>query len=187
MIHNYSIGLLKGVLKMFFEDDDIKEIITKGFAFLSIRTGGLLAGYLFTYLITTNFGASAYGLIVLCFSIFLFIGILGRLGLDINLVRYYSIEKNISNPGLFYRVLTKVFLITALISILLYTFRELVIGQLFSKPGLEQYFVWIVIAIPFWAVALVCGGVLRARNKNNWFAFLSNPGRFAFSLIFPVW
>ena len=169
--------------KRLFKDSDKEEIIVKGFSFLSIRTAGLLAGYIFTYLITTNFGASAYGLLVLCFSIFLFVGILGRLGLDVNLIRYYSIEENTKDSGLFYRVLIKAFLITTLFSIVLYLFRELIIYELFNKPELMPYYIWMALAIPFWSVALICGGVLRARKNNNWFAFLGNPGRFAFSLI----
>ncbi len=174
---------MKEVFKKIFENDDRKEIITKGFSFLSIRAVGLLAGYFFTYFITITFGASIYGLIVLCFSIFLFIGILGRLGLDINLVRYYSIKSNVKDPGLFYRVLAKAFLITSFGSLLLYYFQDEVIYKLFNKPDLKQFYIWILIAIPFWAVALICGGVLRARNKNNWFAFLGSPGRFILSLI----
>ena len=174
---------MKHYVRKVFDDEDSKEILAKGFSFLSVRTAGLLVGYLFTYFITINYGASVYGLVVLCFSLFLFCGIFGRLGLDINLVRYYSEESNMADTGLFYRVLVKSFLIASLIATILYFSRDLFIYDLFKKPDLEPYFIWMVMAIPFWSITLVCAGFLRARKQNKWFAFLNNPARFLFSLI----
>lgn len=174
---------MKQLIHKIFNDEDRKEILTKGISFLSVRTAGLFAGYLFTYIITTNYGASVYGLIALCFSLFLFCGIFGRLGLDINLVRYYSEEENLKDPGLFYKVLIKSFLVSSAFATILYLSRDVFILQLFKKPDLEPYFIWAVLAIPFWSVTLVCAGLLRARKQNKWFAFLNNPARFLFSLI----
>lgn len=174
---------MKQKLQNIWQDSDRKEILTRGFSFLTIRTAGLFAGYLFTFFITTNYGASVYGLIALCFSLFLFCGIFGRLGLDINLVRYYSEDANLKDPGLFYRVLIKSFLASSIVASILYLSRDLFILQLFKKPDLEPYFIWTVLAIPFWSITLVCAGLLRARKQNIWFAFLNNPARFLFSLI----
>ena len=144
---------------------------------------GLLAGYLFTYLITVNYGANIFGLLSLCFSIFLFLGILGRIGVDINLVKQYAEEKNFSDKGLFYRVVLKSFILATVLSVLLIIFKDVLVIALFKKPELQPYIFWTALAIPFWTLTLVCAGLLRARKKNKWFAFLNIPGRFTMALI----
>lgn len=174
---------MKQQLQNIWQDSDRKEILTKGFSFLTIRTAGLLAGYIFTYLITINYGASVYGLVSLCFSLFIFAGILGRLGTDIHLVKFYSDEKNIGDSGLFYRVLIISFLAASLLGALLYWGQDLFVISLFDKPQLRPYILWTSLAIPFWSATLVCAGVLRARKQNKWFAFLNNPARFAFATL----
>ena len=174
---------MKQKIQNIWNDDDRKEILTKGFSFLTIRTVGLFAGYIFTYLITINYGASVFGLVSLCFSLFIFAGILGRLGTDINLVKFYSDENNLGDSGLFLRVLVKSFIAASLLGALLYWGQDLFIITLFDKPQLRPYIIWTALAIPFWTTTMVCAGVLRARRQNRWFAFLNNPGRFTLATI----
>ena len=171
-------------VKDILSDVDSKEILLKGFYFLSIRAIGLFMGYFFTFLVAKYYGAATLGLISLCFSIFLFAGIMGRLGLDINLVRYYSTEANLNDTGLFYRVLLKSFLGSSIIALIVFLLKDYIIYDIFRKPQLEPYFIWAVLAVPMWSGTLVCAGLLRARKKNKWFAFLNNPGRFTFTVLF---
>ena len=180
---------MKNSINKLLVDRDLKEILSKGFSFLIIRLLGILAGYYFIYLITNHYGASVYGLVSLCFSIIIVTGILGRFGIDINLVKYYGSDTNWAEKGLFYRVLLKSFMISAILVLLLYFSKDLIVLKLFKKPQLEPYYLWAIFSIPFWSAALVCGGLLRAKRKNNWIAFLNNPGRFVFSVIslFVLW
>lgn len=141
-------------------------------------------GYLFTFLVAKYYGAATLGLISLCFSIFLFAGIMGRLGLDVNLVRYYSTEANLNDTGLFYKVLLKSFIGSSIIAIIVFLLKDYIIYDIFGKPQLEPYFIWTVLAIPMWSGTLVCAGLLRGRKNNKWFAFLNNPGRFSFTVLF---
>ena len=171
-------------LKSKWADVDSKEILTKGFSFFIFRAGGLFAGYLFTFLIARIYGASVNGLVALGFTLFLFVSIFGRLGIDVNLVKFYSNKENWEkNLGLFYRVLLKSFAFSAVLAFLLYLGKAFFVYSLFKKPKLEPYMIWVVMAIPFWSITLVCAGLLRAKQKNNWFAFLNNPGRFILALI----
>lgn len=170
-------------IKSIFNDNDFKEILTKGFSFLLIRMGGLIAGYIFTYLIAKNFGAATNGLVALSFTMLLCVGIFGRLGIDINVVRYYAIVKNTHDKGLFYKLLLLSFLLSSVLSLMLYVFRDLFIINIFNKPQLEPYFFWVVLTIPLWSIVLICGGLFRAKKQNIWFAFLDSPGRFILSLL----
>lgn len=170
-------------IKNIWKDTDRKELLSKSFTFLSIRVIGVFAGYLFTYLITTQFGANIFGLISLCFSIFLFASILGRLGIDINLVNHYADDDKLRDKGLFFRVVLKSFVAACILAYLLYVLKDYYIVPVFKKPELDPFIFWTVLAIPFWTLTLVCGGLLRARKMNRWFAFLNIPGRMIFALV----
>ena len=174
---------INGRLKNVLGDLDFKEILFKGFTFLSTRIFGLIAGYVFTLLTTRYFGAEVYGFIALCFSLFVFSAIIGRLGIDVNLVRFYSSPQNWDDSGLFFRVLLKSIVLSALISLGLYLLREFFSFTVFDKPDLIPYFGWLCLSIPFWSITLVCAGFLRAKKKIIWFAFFNNPGRFVLAVV----
>lgn len=176
---------MKKRLQQLLQDTDQKEILTKGFSFLGFRLGGTLVGYFFTLFITQKFGADIYGIIALGFSMFLILSVIGRLGLDINLVRFFSDDKNDSETGIFYKSVLKSFLLSAFLAGLIYLIREPIVMQVFRepKPELLPYLPWILGAIPFWALALVSSSYFRAKKQNNIFAFFDNPSRFLFSLL----
>jgi O-antigen/teichoic acid export membrane protein len=173
-------------IKNIFTDKDFEEILTKGFSFLIFRVSGLIAGYIFMYLIAINYGASGNGLIALSFILFLIFGVLSKLGTDINLIRFFSSSKNNQDKGLFYQTIIITFLFSSVLAVLLYVFKDVFIYKIFNKPQLEPYIFWVTLAIPFWTIVLICGGLFRAKKKNNWFAFSDNPGRFLFALTFFI-
>jgi len=166
-------------------DQDQREVIKKGIFFMGFRAKGILGGYLFTLYITNNYGASLNGLVVLGFSIFMFATIIGRLGIDVNLIKFYSTKDNWeNNPGVFYRVLLKSFFFSSLLVLILYMGRNFVVIDLFKKPQLSPYYFWAILAIPGWVITMLCAGALRAKGYNNWFAFFNNTGRFLFAFLF---
>ncbi len=175
------------MIKHITKDIQKQEILTKAFSFILFRGGGLLTGYLFTFLITNHYGATVWGLMVLSLTLFLFVGIFGRLGVDINIVKHYSKEIDITyNSGLFYSVLLKTIIVSTVIAIILFLSKDFLSFHLFKKPNLEPYIAWVAMAIPFWSIVLICGGLQRSKGSNNWYAFLDNPGRFLFSLLFLI-
>lgn len=152
---------------------------------MGFRGVGILGGYLFTLYITNNYGADLNGLVVLSFSIFMFATIIGRLGIDVNLIKFYSTEGNWEeDPGVFYRVLLKSLFFSSLLVFILYLARDFLVIDLFKKPQLSPYYFWAIVAIPGWVITMLCAGALRARGFNNWFAFFNNTGRFSFAFIF---
>lgn len=165
-------------------DQDQKEIIKKGIFFMGFRGVGILAGYFFTLYITTHFGAALNGLVNLSFSVFMFASIIGRLGIDVNLIKFYAREGNWERePGLFYRVLIKSFFVSLLLVAILFLIEDLIVIDLFKKPQLSPYYFWGVLSIPGWVTTMLCAGALRAKGLNNWFAFYNNTGRFLFALV----
>ena len=170
-----------------FKDSDKKEILSKGFSFLVFSLSGTLAGYLFTLFVARNFGASVNGLIAISFSIFMMATMLGRLGIDINLVKYYSDENVIrADTGTFFKMLLKALVFSSLIGVLVYFLRELIAIKIFGKEQLIPYLKWISFAIPLWVSTLLCASFFRAIRKNKTYAFLNNAGRFLVTLILAV-
>lgn len=164
---------------------DKSEILKKGISFLTFRFAGILAGYIFTFIIAKYYGASVNGLVALSFTLFLIISIFGKLGIDTNLIKYYSVEKNQNeNPGLLYIVLTTAVFFSLLLSGILYSFKDYISTQIFKKPQLEPYLIWTSLAITPWVIVVVCSGYFRALKMNNHFAFFNNSGRFIMALIF---
>ena len=170
-----------------FKDSDKKEILSKGFSFLVFSLSGTLAGYLFTLFVARNFGASVNGLIAISFSIFMMATMLGRLGIDINLVKYYSDENVIrADTGTFFKMLMKALVFSSLIGVFVYFLRELIAIKIFGKEQLIPYLKWISFAIPLWVSTLLCASFFRAIRKNKTYAFLNNAGRFLATLILAV-
>jgi len=174
---------MKKIIKQVFNNEDYKEILNKGFSFLILRLGGLFLGYIFTFLIAREYGASILGLISLSFTLIMCLSIFGRLGIDVNLIPFFSIESNKNDSGLFFKVLLKAFIFSSLLAFVLYFFKEAISIKIFKKPQLEPYIIWSALTIPFWTITLVCAGLFRSLKKNTYFAFFNNPGRFLLTLL----
>lgn len=153
-----------------------------------LRIGGTFAGYLFTLFISNKFGEDIYGLVAIGFSIFLIISVIGRLGLDINMIKFFSQEKNDVESGIFYKSIIKSIFFSSLLAFLIYIFKEYIVLDLFKvpKPELIPFLPWVLAAIPLWSVTIISASFLRAKRKNNAFAFFNNPSRFLGGLILLI-
>ncbi len=181
----FENSLVNKSIQNILGDSDFKEILSKGFSYFIIRGLGIFMSYTFTFYITKTFGASVFGLFSIGISIFMIVSVIGRLGLDINLVKYYAVQKNAEDVGLFYKSIIKSFIVSSAICLLIYVFRFNIANDLFkdSKPDLIPYLNWILLSIPLWSITLVCASVSRAQKNIKWFAFVSMFCRFLFSLL----
>ncbi|MBT8257476.1 MAG: flippase [Bacteroidia bacterium] len=172
-------------LQRVFGDFDFNEIIQKGFSYMLIRGIGLISSYAFTVYVTKTFGASIFGLFSIAVSIFMIMSIVGKLGLDMHLVKYFSIETNLNDVGLFYRTILKSLIVASLISWMIFIFRFEIAENVFEnpKPGFVPYLNWILLSIPLWSITLICSSVSRAQKNIKWFSFISLVSRFVFSLL----
>jgi len=173
------------LLQKYLGDKESGEILSKGFSFLVIRLGGTIFSFAFTIYVTNRFGETDWGFIALGFSIFSIVSIFGRMGLDLNLVKFYSLDKNLKDSGVFYRSWIKVFLFSCVLSCLIYIFDEPLVNDVFlePKPGVLPYLHWLLLSIPFWSTVFVSAAIMRARKMNKAFAFYTMAGRFIVLLL----
>lgn len=175
-------------LQKITKDSDFSEIISKGFSYIGIRGIGILVSYGLTIFIARTFNSSVLGLYSICISVFMILSTFGTLGLDLNAVRYYSIDSNRENRNLFLKIILKSFLLSSLLSLIVYFLRSQIAIELFKipKPELIVYLKWVLLSVPFWSVTLICAGVYRASKKIVVFSFLSQSSRYIFTLLIIV-
>ena len=175
-------------LKKTLDNTNYQEILSKGLSFMLLRLLGAFIGYSFILYITNTYGSDVYGLVAICFSMFMIISVFGRLGLDTNIVRFFSSEKNDDETMLFFRSIFKSIIVSSLFALLIYYFREQLVLKIYQnpKPKLVLYLPWVLAAIPLWNIAMICASYLRAKKMTRLFAFLENPSRFLFSFIFLI-
>lgn len=176
---------MKRLSATIFKDPDKKEILTKGFSFLVLRLFGAVVGYIFTIYVSNKYGADVYGLVALCFSIFLIVGVFGRLGLDTNLIKFFSQDKNDTEAGIFYKSIIISFIASCFFAVIVYVFREPIVLEFYQdpKPELLDYLPWVLACIPFWNVAMICSSLLRAKKQSMAYSFINYPSRFLFSVL----
>lgn len=179
---------MKKRIQKILGDTDQKEILSKGFSFLVFRILGAVVGYLFIFYVSNTYGADIYGLIALGLSMFLIISEFGRLGLDTNIVKFFSQDKHDSEAGIFFKSLGISFFASSFLAWVVYYFSDVIVLKFYQepKPELLEYLPWILFAIPFWNIAMISASFLRAKKRNNAFAFLNNPSRFLFSLLLVI-
>lgn len=178
---------LNNLLAKYF-DSDATELVSKSISFIVIRVLGTVFSFAFSYYVTQNFGADIYGLVSLGFTFFLIISVIGRLGLDINFVKYFSVSKSNKDSGLYFVSLLKSFFFTGLLSLIIFLCEDYLVNEVFDKPKPEliPYLNWILPAVPFWSVTILNANYLRARRQSNWYAFFNTSSRFLFTLVFLV-
>lgn len=176
------------LFQKYLGNQDFSEIVTKGFSFFLIRLLSALIGYIFTIYVSNKYGTDVYGLIALGLSMFMILSVLGRLGLETNIVKFFSQDKNDLESGIFFKSILISFFVSCIISYLLYFFSDDIVYKLYKepKPELLDYLPWILAAIPFWNIAVICASLLRAKKLNNAFAFITNISRFLLAFILII-
>jgi O-antigen/teichoic acid export membrane protein len=168
------------VVKKLFGDNDKLEILSKSLSFLIIKVIGTIFSFLFTLYITNTFGKDVWGLFALAMSIFTIASIIGGLGLNLHLVKYFSQDKNIEDTGIYFLSLIKVLFFSSILALIILLFSETLVTEVFlePKPELLPYLYWILPSVPFWSVIILSSGIMRAKKMNKLNAFYSMTGRF---------
>lgn len=177
--------MLNKLLTKYF-DTDSSELLSKSISYLIIRVLGTIFTFGFSYYVIKEYSSSTYGLISLAFSFFLILSVIGRLGLDINIVKHFSINNKSDDCGLFFQSLFFSFIFTSFLCLIIYWQSDYIVNRIFEKPKPEllPYLNWVLPSIPFWSITLISAHYLRAKKLNNWFVFFNSSSRFLFSLIF---
>ena len=172
--------MINKIFNTFVKDTNNKEVFSKSLVFFVFKIGGFFLGYLFTILITRNFGKSTYGLITLAFTVFMIFSVISKFGFDINLTRLASSGKYSKSQikNLYFKSTAIAFLIASTIATLFVLNLEFISLQIFKKIQFSNYLFWAALAMPFWTVVFINAGIFRGFKKNTLFSIFNSFGRF---------
>ena len=166
-------------------DKHFAELVKgSGIAF-TLRIVGIIAGYIFTLLVTRTLGAEAWGIFSLSLVVLQIASVIGRLGMDTTLLRFtaeYTAKRQEDTLKEIYRkILILVIPSSILITIFIYLLSPILAGRIFHKPYLYTYFKAMALAIvPFILLWIHTEG-LRGMSKIKEYMLLQQVGIFFFS------
>jgi len=169
------------------KDIHFRELIRGSVTFFVIRVLGILVTYMFTIIVTRNLGASAWGIFTLCLTILQITSVIGRLGLDIALLRFIA-QYNAQGKGgtakyIYLKSISLVIPFTLLLSVGLYFSAPVLAEKVFQKEQLTPYIKLIAFAILPFTLLYINSESLRAFKKIKEYATFQNLLPFLIALI----
>lgn len=147
-----AVSALKNRLLIFInKDENLYELLKGGSASLIFQVTALITGFLSTLLIANYFGAETLGVFSLSIAVLNLIVLFSRLGLDTALVRllatYNSQEQEDYSLETHRKAVNIVFIVSLLLTIMLFSLSPFVADFVFGNPALSTYFRIISLAI----------------------------------------
>jgi O-antigen/teichoic acid export membrane protein len=174
------IGLLRNSLQSWLQryrdDDSFRHLVKAGFFSLLIRVVGLATGFFVTVITSRFYGADALGIVSICIALLSFASVIGKLGMDVALMRYIAelFSKN-DFPAIKHVYLTSmkfIFPVCLLITVLLYFFSPYIAEHVFQKPHLSQLLrINSLFVLPL-VLLLVNGESIRGLHRIRAYTFL---------------
>ena len=162
------------------EDLHFKELLKgSGISFI-LKIIGMGFGYIFTILLTRNYGAKITGIYALSLVVLQVGTIIGRLGMDTAVLRFIAEynsqnKKNIVNE-VYKKIIKLIIPISLVISISVFFLSPYISHYFFHKNYLSNYFRIISIGIVPYVLFIINSESLRGLRKIKEYAFLQNIG-----------
>ena len=176
---------LKSTLKKLIRGADRQELSRKAGVFIFFRIAALVLGYAFTFWTIEYYGSTVYSMVVLGFTLFMVLSIVGKLGYDVTLTRYvasgqYGLKQV---GGYLFNSQLRVLGLSGLVAAMLILFKDWIATEVFDKPDFATYLFWTALAIPLWSLIYIHNGLYRGLKKNTLFSFYTAFGRFLLAII----
>ena len=171
----------------FNSDAHLNELIKGAGEALVLRIGGIIAGYVFTLLVTRTLGARVWGIFALSLVVLQIASVIGRLGMDTALLRFtaeYTAKKEIyALKEIYKKALTLVVPFSILVAISVYSLSPLLANKFFHKPYLTDYFritsFMVVPSVILW----IHSESIRGLKKIKEYMLLQQSGIFLIAVI----
>lgn len=161
-------------------DKHFAELVKgSGIAFV-LRVVGIIAGYIFTLLVTRTLGAEAWGIFALSLVVLQIASVIGRLGIDTALLRFtaeYVAKGEICTlKDIYKKTLTLVVPFSILVAISVYFLSPILANEVFHKPYLTNYFrIVSFIIVPF-VLLWIHSESIRGLKKIKEYMLLQQTG-----------
>lgn len=181
-------ALKNRLLDLFKKDVNFHELLKGSSDALFFQVAALIIGFLSTFLIANFFGAETLGVFSLSIAILSLIVVISQLGLDTSLVRLmssynaqgqddYSLETH-------KKAVKIAFVVSFLLTVLLFAFSHFIADQVFGNPSLSQYFRIISLAVFPLTLVSINSAAFRGYKQIKLYAYLRDVSARLFQLIF---
>lgn len=168
-------------------DRGFREVAREGGLTFLVRIGGLIAGYLFIFLISRFYGSEVLGAHTLSVTVLMMFTVLGRLGTDVNLVKHFAMAHADGKWDKILEVYRKTFMVVMIsgvvLSVLLYVFAPLIAEKIFQKPMLIPWFRVIAFGIFPMIMRFINSECYRGMGMNREYAYSQNVGYFLYASV----
>ncbi len=180
--------MLRKFKKTINDDLHLKEIIKGSGISFTLNIIGMGFGYIFTLLITRNYGADVTGIYALSLVVLQIASIIGCLGMDRAILRFVA-EYNSQNKKdiineIYKKIIKLVVPISLFVSLVIFLLSPYIANYFFHKNYLTNYFRIISIGIVPYVLFFINSESLRGLKKIKEYAFLKNIGIFFTASIF---
>ncbi len=169
-------------------DIHLAEILKGSSIAFVLRIIGIIAGYIFTLLITRGYGAEAMGIFALSFTLLQISSVIGRLGMDTALLRFVA---EYSSQGkweivkdIYKKAIKLVIPFSLFLSVLVFFLSPYIAEYIFKKPHLASYFQIASIGIVPFVLLFIHTESLRGLKKIKEYMFIQQGGDFYFSFCY---
>jgi O-antigen/teichoic acid export membrane protein len=169
--------MIKRLTSFFHKDDkDSSFVLKKSFLALAVRLVGMLAQYLFIFIVARLYGPKEQGTFTLCFTVLQLFAIFSQMGLDNRLTRIIAAHKDQSNPAIikttYLQSLQLTLTASSIWAIATFLAAPFIAGTIFSKPELTDELQQTCMAfVPFVIIGLNSAGYRGFKNMTGFMIF----------------
>ncbi|MBX7181396.1 MAG: flippase [Bacteroidia bacterium] len=175
------------LISKFLQTKGKNELLTGSIITFFLRIAGMGAGYIFSLQITRNYGADAWGMFSLTFTVFSFGAILSTFGLDgaiLRLVPELVVKKQLIFLSPIYRKLALLGSIISLATMMaIYLLSKQIAITLFDNKSLIDWIKYSALLVLPITLCNINSQLLRGLKKIKEYVFLDMVARFLFPAI----
>ncbi|CAN5528372.1 N/A [soil metagenome] len=139
------IGLLRNSFRewsvRFSKDESFRHLVRASFFSLLIRVVGLTTGFFVTVITSRFYGADALGIVSICIAILSFASVIGKLGMDVALMRYiaelFSRQNYAAIKHIYLKSFRFIIPVCIVITVVLFFLSPSIASGFFHKPHLS--------------------------------------------------
>ena len=179
------------IVNIIAKSNDSKEIVQKSIYALALRVFSYALGFVFTYLIAVYYDIDTQGVFSIIFTLVALLSLVGRLGLQTAMVKwlsnYFYNNDNEKAKYFFWRIYKLVFLVSTILSILLFFCGGWLANSFFKKPSLLIPIEVISYCIPFLASTEIIANYFRSKKEIITFSFYNFTSKFVLPVLLLVY
>lgn len=181
------IDLVEKKIRKRLKDEHFLEILKQTSVTFVFRTVGILAGYIFYFLISRYYGSTVMGAFSLSLTVLSIFTVMGRLGIDTSIIKYFAQNAALNKWDVILEVYQKVLKIVVpagiFLSIILFSISSLLADLVFHKPNLAPYFRITSFAVLPMILRFINSESYRGFKMNKEYAWSKNVSYYLYAAV----